>query len=397
MASAIATIGDPVPTDVVIVSAARTPIATAYKGSLTGVDAFTLAEVAVGAAVSRSGIPVGEIEDMGFGESFQGGGNIGRNVAVRLGLTGVPSVATQRWCASGMAGTQWVAANIAAGMVDVGIGGGTESMSTAPGTSKPGPDGTPAFWLSPGNPETAEAPPFNMALTVGDNTARIAGVTREQADAWAFESHQRAIRAIDEGRFDNEIVPVTLADGTTFSVDEHPRRNSSLDKLASLPLLNPDVDGAVTTAGNSSGLNDAAAALVLCSRGYADAHGLKPLAAIRGWASAGVDPVETGLAPTHALPKALSRAGIAISDLQSVEINEAFASMAVASTRILGLDPEIVNVNGSGCSLGHPIGCTGARMIVTMVNELIRTDAQWGAVAMCAAGGMGSATIIERV
>jgi acetyl-CoA C-acetyltransferase len=296
-----------------------------------------------------------------------------------------------------MAGTQWVAANIAAGMIDVGLGGGAESMSTAPSSSKPGPDGTPAFWLSPGNPDTPEAPPFNMALTVGDNTARIAGVTREQADAWAFESHQRAIRAIDEGRFDNEIVPVDLPGGGQFTVDEHPRRNSSLEKLASLPLLNPDVAGAVTTAGNASGLNDAAAALVLCSRSFAEAHGLRPLATIRGWASAGVDPVETGLAPTHALPKALAKAGIAISDLQSVEINEAFASMAVASTRILGLDPEIVNVNGSGCSLGHPIGCTGARMIVTMVNELIRTDAQWGAVAMCAAGGMGSATVIERV
>jgi acetyl-CoA acetyltransferase family protein len=386
-----------VPTDVVIVSAARTPIATAYKGALLGVDAFQLAEVAVGAAVARSGIPADQIEDMGFGESFQGGGNIGRNVAVRLGLTGVPSVATQRWCASGMAGTQWVAANIAAGMIDVGLGGGAESMSTAPSSSKPGPDGTPAFWLSPGNPDTPEAPPFNMALTVGDNTARIAGVTREQADAWAFESHQRAIRAIDEGRFDNEIVPVDLPGGGQFTVDEHPRRNSSLEKLASLPLLNPDVAGAVTTAGNASGLNDAAAALVLCSRSFAEAHGLRPLATIRGWASAGVDPVETGLAPTHALPKALAKAGIAIGDLQSVEINEAFASMAVASTRILGLDPEIVNVNGSGCSLGHPIGCTGARMIVTMVNELIRTDAQWGAVAMCAAGGMGSATVIERV
>jgi acetyl-CoA C-acetyltransferase len=385
------------PSDVVIVSAARTPIATAYKGSLLGVDAFELAEVAIGAAVKRSGIPADQIEDMGVGESMQGGGNIGRNVAVRLGLTSVPGVATQRWCASGMSGVQWVAANIAAGMIDVGIGAGTESMSTAPSGMKAGPDGSPDFWMSPGNPDTPDAPPFNMALTVGDNTARIAGVTREQADQWAFESHRRAVQAIDEGRFENEIVPVDLGDGNQFTTDEHPRRNSSLEKLASLPLLNPELEGAVTTAGNSSGLNDAAAALVLCSREYADAHGLAPLAVIRGWASAGVDPVETGLAPTKALPLALAKAGLATGDLQSVEINEAFASMAVASSRILGLDHEIVNVNGSGCSLGHPIGCTGARMIVTMVNELIRTDAQWGAVAMCAAGGMGSATIIERV
>lgn len=385
------------PTDVVIVSGARTPIGTAYKGSLTGVDAFQLAEVAIGAAVERSGVDPELIEDMGFGESMQGGGNIGRNVAVRLGLTGIPGVATQRWCASGMAGVQWIAANIAAGMIDCGLAGGTESMSTAPSSSKPGPDGQPAFWLSPGNEDTELAPPFNMALTVGDNTARIAGVTREQADEWAFRSHQNAVRAIDEGRFKDEVVPVPLPGGGEFAVDEHPRRSSSLEKLASLPVINPLVEGAVTTAGNASGLNDAAAALVMCSRRFAESHGLRPLAVIRGWASAAVDPVETGLAPTKALPKALARAGVDIGDLASVEINEAFASMAVASTRILGLDRELVNVNGSGCSLGHPIGCTGARMVVTMVNELTRIDGRYGAVAMCAAGGMGSATVIERV
>ncbi len=384
-------------TDVVIVSAARTPIATAYKGSLTGVDAFSLAEVAMKAAVERSGVPVEDIEDMGFGESFQGGGNIGRNVAVRLGMMNVPGVATQRWCASGMAGTQWVAANIAAGMIDVGIGGGVESMSTSPGTSRPGPDGAPAFWLSPANEETEDAPPFNTAKGVGDNAARMAGVTREEADEWAFRSHMNAIRAIDEGRFKNEIVPVSLPGGGEFSVDEHPRRGSTLEKLASLPLLNPLDDGATTTAGNSSGLNDASAALVLVSADYAKAHGLKPLAVIRGWASAALTPAETGLSPSVAITKALAKSGIAQADIASWEINEAFASVTVAAVKRLGLDPEIVNVNGSGCSLGHPIGCTGARMIVTMINELERIDAQFGAVAMCAAGGMGSATVIERV
>jgi acetyl-CoA C-acetyltransferase len=384
-------------TDIMIVSATRTPIATAYKGSLTGVDAFTLAETAIGSAVERSGIPITEIDDIGFGESFQGGGNIGRNAAVRLGMNNVPGVATQRWCASAMAGVQWIAANIAAGMIDVGLGGGVESMSTAPGTSRPGPDGAPAFWLSPANEATELAPPFNMALTVGDNTSRLGGVSREAADEWAYNSHLRAVRAIDEGRFDNELVPVTLPDGSQFTTDEHPRRNTSLEKLASLNVLNPQYDWATTTAGNASGLNDAAAALMLCSREYAEAHGLRPLAAIRGWASAALSPEETGLAPSVALPKALAKAGLSIGDLSSVEVNEAFASVAVAFTQKLGLDPERVNVNGSGCSLGHPIGCTGARMIVTMVNELIRTDAQFGAVAMCAAGGMGSATVIERL
>lgn len=384
-------------TDVVIVSAARTPIATAYKGSLVGVDAFALAEVAIGAAVERSGVPLDLIEDIGFGESMQGGGNIGRNVAVRLGMNNVPGVAMQRWCASGMAGVQWIAANIAAGMIDCGIGGGTESMSTAPSTSKPGPDGAPAFWLSPGNEETPEAPPFNMALTVGDNTARLAGITRERADEWAFRSHQNAVRAIDEGRFKNEVVPVTLPDGSEFAVDEHPRRTSSLEKLASLPLLQDGDEGAVTTAGNASGLNDASAALMMCSREFAASHGLTPLAVIRGWGSAALPPEQTGLGPIHALPKALAKAGLSASDIASFEINEAFATVPVAAIDALDLDADKVNVNGSGCSLGHPIACTGARMIVTMINELERTDAQFGAVAMCAAGGMGSATVIERI
>ena len=384
-------------TDVVIVSAVRTPIATAYKGSLIGVDAYELARVAISAAVERSGVDPSKIEDIGFGESMQGGGNLGRHAAIAAGLTNLPGVATQRWCASGMAGTQWIAANIAAGMIDCGIGGGAESMSTAPAGSKPGPDGQPAMWLPPANPDDPDAPTFNMAHTVGDNTARMAGVTREEADEWAYRSHMDAIRAIDEGRFDNEIVPVALPGGGEFSVDEHPRRNSSLEKLATLPILNPMLEGAITTAGNASGLNDAAAALVLCSREFAETNGLKPLAAIRGWASAALSAPETGLSPSVALPKALEKAGIGIDQLASVEINEAFASVTVAATKTLGLDRDIVNVNGSGCSLGHPIACTGARMIVTMINELERSGGQYGAVAMCAAGGMGSATVIEKL
>ncbi len=383
--------------DAVIVSTARTPIATSYKGSLVGVDSYTLAGIAIEAAVKRSGIAATEIEDMGFGESMQGGGNGARHAALALGLDSIPAVTTQRWCASGMAGVQWIAANIMAGMIDVGLGGGAESMSTAPASSKPGPDGTPEMWLPAANPETEQAPAFNMSHTVGDNTARIAGVTREEADQWAFDSHQAAIRAIDEGRFDAELVPVPLPGGGEFTVDEHPRRNSSLEKLASLPVINVMLDGAITTAGNASGLNDASAAMVLCSADYAAAHGITPLARVRSWASAAVDPEETGLAPTRALPAAVEKAGLSLGDLDAIEINEAFASMAVASTRIMDLDRDKVNQNGSGCSLGHPIACTGARMIVTMVNDLIRTDSQFGAVAMCAAGGMGSATVIERV
>lgn len=380
------------PAEIVIVSAARTPIATAFKGSLLSVDANSLAEVALGAAVERSGVPASEFEDIGFGESMQGGGNVGRYAANQLGLTNVPAVATQRWCASGMAATQWIAANIAAGMIDVGAAGGVESMSTAPATAKFGEP-----WLPAANLETPDAPPFNTAKGVGDNAARLAGVSREEADEWAYRSHMNAVRAIDEGRFDDEVVPVTLADGSLFETDEHPRRGSTLEKLASLPLLNPDDEGATTTAGNSSGLNDAAAALVLVSGSYAAAHGITPLARIRGWASASLSPAETGIAPSIAIDKALARSGVGTTDVDSWEINEAFASVTVAAVKALGLDPDRVNVNGSGCSLGHPIGCTGARMIVTMINELERTDAQMGVVAMCAAGGMASATVIERI
>ncbi len=380
------------PTDAVIVSGARTPIATSYKGSLTGVDAWTLAEVAIGAAVERSGVPVELIEDIGFGESMQGGGNIGRYAANQLGMVDLPGVATQRWCASGMAGTQWIAASIAAGMIDAGIAGGVESMSTAPATAKFGEP-----WLPAANFETEDAPPFNTAKGVGDNAARMAGVSREEADAWAFRSHHNAVRAIDEGHFEHEIVPVTLPDGSRFAVDEHPRRTSTLEKLASLPLLNPFDEGATTTAGNASGLNDAAAAMVLTSRAFAEANGLAPRAAIRGWASVSLTPAQTGLSPAHAIRKALTKAGIDQSQVSSWEINEAFASVTVAAIKALGLDEDTVNVNGSGCSLGHPIGCTGARMIVTMMNELERTDSRYGVVAMCAAGGMGSATVIERL
>src|SRR4051794_18062229 len=194
------------PTDVVIVSGVRTPIATAYKGSLGGVEAFTLAELVIREAVERSGVPAADFEDMGFGESFQGGGNIGRNAAIRAGLDSIPGVATQRWCASGMAGVQWVAASIASGMIDVGLAGGVESMSTAPSGTKPGADGQPEFWMSPANEPTELAPPFNTALGVGDNAARLAGISRTDADLWAFTSHHNAVRAIDEGRFKNEIV-----------------------------------------------------------------------------------------------------------------------------------------------------------------------------------------------
>jgi acetyl-CoA C-acetyltransferase len=240
---------------------------------------------------------------------------------------------------------------------------------------------------------------MDMSITVGWNTAQKANVTREEMDDWAYQSHMRAIAATDEGRLRDEIfaVEVPMGQGETkiFDIDEHPRRSTTLEKLASLPPLHPEIPGFSITAGNSSGLNDGSCAMVLVADDYAKAHGLEPLAIVRSWASAGVPPADTGLGPTFAIPKALDRAGLEVEDVALVEINEAFASMAVASSRILGFPHEIVNVSGSGCSLGHPVACTGARMITTLAYELRRRGGGIGVASMCAGGGMGSATVIE--
>ncbi len=386
--------------DAVIVSATRTAIGTARKGTLLDVSAFDLAKEAMGEAVKRSGIPGDDIDDAQMGESLQGGGDIARYAAVDLGLTNIPGVALNRHCASGMAAVQGGAASIKAGMDKVVITGGSESVSTSPASMKRvlGTDDM-APWMSPSHPETPDAPAFDMSITVAWNAAQKANVTREEMDFWAYESHRRAVEAIDEGRFEEEIFPLEVKrrDGETviFSVDEHPRRTTTLEKLAELKPLHPEIEGFSITAGNSSGLNDGAAALVLADSEYAQAHGLQPMAIVKSWASSGVPPADTGLGPTYAIPKALDRAGLTVKDVDLFEINEAFASMCVASTRILGIPHEITNVSGSGCSIGHPIACTGARMIVTLVHELRRRGGGIGVASMCAGGGMGSATVVE--
>jgi acetyl-CoA C-acetyltransferase len=238
-----------------------------------------------------------------------------------------------------------------------------------------------------------------MSITVGWNTAKIVGISREEMDAWALRSHERAIAAIDEGRFTQEIVPikVTTADGSAvvFEVDEHPRRGTSMERLAGLKPLHPEIEGFSVTAGNASGINDAASALVLTSDAFAASRQLTPLATVRSWASVGVDPYETGMAPTIAIPKALRRAGLAVADVDLWEINEAFASVPVAACKVLDIDPALVNISGSGCSLGHPIAATGARMVTTLINDLARRGGGIGVASMCAGGGMGSALVIE--
>ncbi len=386
--------------DAVIVAAARTPIGTARKGTLLDVSAFDLAKYAVGEALKRSGVDPGDVDDLQMGESLQGGGDIARYAAIELGLIEVPGVALNRHCASGMASVQGAAASIIAGMDRVVIAGGAESISTSPQTMKRtlGTDDC-AQWMSPSHPATPDAPAFDMSITVGYNTAKSAGLTREDCDAWAMRSHQRAVQAIDDGRLQEEIVPieVTLRDGTTkiFDTDEHPRRDSSMEKMASLKPLHPEIDNFPITAGNSSGLNDAGAALMLVSAEYAQAHGLKPMGKIVSWASTGMSPADTGLGPILAIPKALERAGLRIDDIDLAEINEAFASVPVAACRKLGLSEDITNVSGSGCSLGHPVAATGSRMIITTMYELRRRGGGLGLASMCAGGGMGSATVFE--
>ncbi len=387
--------------DAVIVAAARTPIGTARKGSLAAMSAFDLGRVVVESAVKRAGVPAEDLDDIVLGEVLQGGGDIARYVAVELGLTDVPGMAHNRHCASGMAAVQTAAANIRAGMDHVVVAGGTESITQSPQVFRklPGAYGGVQQWLSPSHPETPDAPTMDMSITVGWNTAQRAGVTREEMDDWAYHSHRRAVASIDNGSFRDEIVavevPVGRGDPRIFDTDEHPRRDTTRERLAALPPLHPEIPGFSITAGNASGLNDGACAMVLCDDTYAADHELEVLAIVRSWASAGVPPADTGLGPTVAIPKAVQRAGLALEDVALVEINEAFASMAVASSRILGFSHDIVNVNGSGCSLGHPVACTGARMITTLTYELRRRGGGIGVASMCAGGGMGSATVIE--
>jgi acetyl-CoA C-acetyltransferase len=390
-------------TDAVIVAAARTPIGRAHKGALVDVDAFSLAEVAVQAAIDRSGIDEGSFDDLVLAESLQGGGVIARNVALRLGLTSLPGLADNRHCAAGLSAVQIAAGSIRAGMDRVVIAGGTESLSSTPRVLKAEPASFRDYqpWYSPTHTPTPQAPNRDMSITVGENTARIARVTRVESDSWALNSHLRAATARDQGLFAAEIVPVAVAtpsgDLVVVEADEQPRADTSLEKLASLPVLHPEIPSATVTAGNSSGINDGAAAVVVTADDVAATLGLEVLGRIRSWASVGVEPDRTGLAPTLAIPKALERAGMKVDDVDLFEINEAFCSMAVACTRALDLDHEIVNVNGSGCGLGHPVAATGTRMVVTMLYELRRRGASVGCVSMCAGGGMGSAMVLEII
>jgi acetyl-CoA acyltransferase len=373
--------------EAVIVSALRTPIGTAMKGTLRDTDAYQLGEHVVASAVAD--LDAGAIDDVILGEGLYGGGVIARHAAITAGLTSVPGLAQNRHCAAGQAAVQSAAASIRAGMDQLVIAGGVNSASTSPRFKRRAGEEM-VDWFPPTHPDRPDAPNMDMSITVGWNAAVKAGVSREEMDEWALGSHRKAIQAIDEGRFKEEIVPIETPH-RLFEVDEHPRRDTSIEKLAALKPLHPEIEGFSITAGNACGANDGAAVLAVAS----DRLGLPALGTVRAWASVGVDPASTGLAPVEAIPKALGRARLSLSDVDLFEINEAFASMCVATIKLLDIDPEIVNVSGSGCSLGHPVAATGARMLVTLVHELRRRGGGVGVAAMCAGGGMGSATVIE--
>ncbi|MEU1185816.1 thiolase family protein [Streptomyces sp. NPDC005820] len=370
--------------EAVIVAALRTPIGTAFKGTLRDTTAHELAERVVGAVAE--GLDPDRVDDVVLAESHYGGGVVARHAALTAGLPRVPGLALNRHCAGGLAAVQTAAASIRAGMDRLVLAGGVQSLSTAPRLTFRGAE----RWVPPSHPDRPDAPNLDMSITVGWNTAVRAGISRAEMDDWALRSHRNAVRALDEGRLKDETVPLDTPHGV-FTADEHPRRDTSAERLAGLKPLHPEIEGFSITAGNASGANDAAALLAVAD----GRSGLPALATVRAWASVAADPAETGLTPVQAIPKALGRAGMSVADVDLFEINEAFASVPVAAIHRLGLDADTVNVNGSGCSLGHPVAASGARMLVTLVHELRRRGGGVGVASMCAGGGMGSAVVVE--
>jgi acetyl-CoA C-acetyltransferase len=386
----------------VIVAGARTAIGRSFKGSLRDTTAMELAQTVVEEVRRRSGLEPELIDDIILAESNYGGGDIARHAAVTAGMPQVPGQSVNRHCAGSLTAIGNAAAAVASGAERAIIAGGTQSSSTGPQQRMRIPGSTDEFeenWMPPTHPDRPEASNRDMSLTVGWNTATEVGITREEMDAWAARSHQRAVAAIDAGLFDAEIVPVRARrpDGSfaEFAVDEHPRRDSSAEKLAGLKPLHPEIEGFSITAGNAAGINDAAAAVAVVGGSLAAERGLEVLAEVHAWAATATDPARTGMAVLDVIPKVLERAGVAASDIALWEINEAFAAVPIAACRRLGIDEDLVNTSGSGCSLGHPVAASGARMVITLIHELRRRGGGLGVAAMCAGGGQAGAVLIE--
>jgi acetyl-CoA acyltransferase len=407
--------------DAVIVSSVRTPVGKAFKGSLRATRPDDLAALAIREALARvPGLDAKEIDDVILGCAMpegEQGMNVARIAALRAGLPIETSAMTvNRFCSSGLQAIAIAAERIRAGSAQVIVAGGTESMTMVPmGGNKVSPNP----WLVDHNPDAY----INMGLGT-ENIARKFGISREQADQFSVESHKKALAAIAAGYFKDETVPVevkitSVANGNgassgaaagnakakttakaatqtfTFETDEGPRADTSLEALAKLkPAFH--VKGTVT-AGNSSQMSDGAAAAVVMSDERAKALGLKPLARFVAYATAGVLPEEFGIGPVAAIPKALKLAGLTLNDIAVLELNEAFAAQSLAVIKQAGLDPARVNPNGGAIALGHPLGCTGAKLTATILRELQRRNSRYGMVTMCIGGGMGAAGIFERL
>lgn len=388
----------------VIVAAARTAVGKAKRGSLVSVRPDEMAAEVIRNLLERAkGLNPELVEDVILGCAFpegEQGLNMARLVALRAGLPVSTAAETiNRFCSSGLQSIAHVAFAIMAGQLDVAIAGGTESMSMVPMTG---------FHFSP-TPYLAEHYPAaftNMGLTA-ENVASKYGVTRADQDAFALRSNQRAAAAVGSGRFDEEIVPLEVELVTvpsnggpakqtfTFARDEGPRADTTLDALAKLkPVFK---EGGTVTAGNSSQMSDGAAGVILMSRERADSLGLKPLARFISFSVGGVPPDLMGIGPVVAVPKALKNADLDLADIGLIELNEAFAAQSVAVIRELGLNEEITNVNGGAIALGHPLGCSGAKLTTQLLYEMKRRDVQFGMVTMCIGGGMGAAGIFENL
>jgi 3-oxoadipyl-CoA thiolase len=385
----------------VVLSAVRTPVGR-YGGVLSGERPDDLAAAVISAAVERAEVPAEAIEDVYFGAANQAGEdnrNVARMASLLAGLPqSVAGVTLNRLCASGLSAVVSACHAVAAGDGDLFVAGGVESMSRAPLVlAKPErafPRGdqtvwdTTLGWRFP-NPRLEEMFPLESMGETGENVAERYGVSREEQDAFALQSQRRWAEADSEGRFADELVAV----GDVVR-DEHPRPDTSEAKLAALkPAFR---EGGSVTAGNSSGLNDGAAALVIASEERARELGAEPLGAFVGSAVVGVDPRVMGIGPVPAVGKLLERAGVGVDELDLVELNEAFASQSLVVIRELGLDPERVNVNGGAIALGHPLGMSGARLVVTLLHELRRREGRYGLATLCVGVGQGQAALFER-
>ncbi len=389
--------------DVVIVSAVRTPVGRAFKGTLRATRPDELAAVAIKGALGRvPQVDLKEIEDVILGCAMpegEQGMNVARIASLRAGLpVEVSALTINRFCSSGLQAIAMAAERIMAGGAEVIVAGGTESMSMIPmGGNKISPNP----WLVEHNPGAY----LSMGLTA-ERVGQRFGITREKSDEFSLHSHQKALAAIQAGKFADEIVPVPVSFTTpngkkpvrqeiSFKVDEGPRADTSLEALLALkPAFH--VKGMVT-AGNSSQMSDGAAAAVVMSGERAKALGLKPLVRYVSFATAGYKPEEMGLGPVYAIPKALKLAGLTLKDIDVIELNEAFAAQSLAVIKEAGLDAAKVNPNGGAIALGHPLGCTGAKLTASIIRELQRGKGRYGMVTMCVGGGMGAAGIFENL